>query len=158
MSIKNGQLSVTLSPERLRNFNCYVKEVTNSDISGLTNDKLEKLYDDFELGELASDLCNKVNTEYVEFIENMKKQSTEYIIEAAYEIVWKDNITQFIETEPPMLSKKQHAALLFTKNALKEIYDEWISNGELHTYDDIAVLLEDTAGKILVSLSREFKE
>ena len=61
MIIKNGQLSVTLSPERLRKFNRYVKELTDSDISELTNDKLEKLYDDFELGELASDLCNKVN-------------------------------------------------------------------------------------------------
>ena len=158
MIIKNGQLSVTLSPERLRKFNRYVKELTDSDISELTNDKLEKLYDDFELGELTSDLCNKVNTEYVEFIENMKKQSAEYIIEAAYEIVWKDNITQFIETEPPTLSKKQYAALLSANNTLGEIYDEWLSNGELHTYDDIAVLLEDTAGKILVSLSRELKE
>ena len=149
---------MTLSPERLRNFSRYVKEVIDSDISEFTDEKLKKLYYDFELGELASDLCNKVNTEYVEFIENMKKQSAEYIIEAAYEIVWKDNIAQFIETEPPTLSKKQYVALLSAKNALKEIYDEWISNGELHTYDDIAVLLEDTAGKILVSLSRELEE
>ncbi len=107
---------------------------------------------------LLNNLCDKVTAEYVKFIEDMKKQSAEYIIDSAYEIVWKDNITQFIETESPMLSKKQYVALLSANNTLGEIYDEWLSNGELHTYDDIAVLLEDTAGKILVSLDRECEE
>ena len=72
--------------------------------------------------------------------------------------MWKDNITQFIENEPFMLSKKQYAALLSAKNTLDEIYDEWLSNGDLHTYDDIAITLEDTAGKILVSLDREIED
>lgn len=110
-----------------------------------------------DIEQLSNDLCDKVNAEYTEFIEAMQKQSAGYIIEAAYEIVWKDNIAQFIENEPFMLSKKQYAALLSAKNTLDEIYDEWLSNGDLHTYDDIAVTLEDTAGKILVSLDREIE-
>ncbi|MBD5116286.1 MAG: DUF3848 domain-containing protein [Ruminococcaceae bacterium] len=110
-----------------------------------------------DIEQLSNDLCDKVNAEYTEFIENMQKQSAEYIIEAAYEIMWKDNIAQFIENEPFMLSKKQYAALLSAKNTLDEIYDEWLSNGDLHTYDDIAITLEDTAGKILVSLDREIE-
>lgn len=72
--------------------------------------------------------------------------------------MWKDNIAQFIENELFMLSQKQYAALLSAKNTLDEIYDEWLSNGDLHTYDDIAVTLEDTAGKILVSLDREIED
>lgn len=107
---------------------------------------------------LSNYLYDKVTAEYVKFIKNMKKQSVEYIIDSAYEILWKDNITQFIENESPMLSKKQYVALLSANNTLGEIYDEWLSNGDLHTYDDIAVLLEDTAGKILVSLDRECEE
>ncbi|MBD5114618.1 MAG: DUF3848 domain-containing protein [Ruminococcaceae bacterium] len=111
-----------------------------------------------DIEQLSNDLCDKVNAEYTEFIEDMQKQSAGYIIEAAYEIVWKDNIAQFIENEPFMLSKKQYAALLSAKNTLDEIYDEWLSNGDLHTYDDIAITLEDTAGKILVSLDREIED
>lgn len=159
MSIENGQqLSVVLTTEQLRDFISYVKEVTNIDISELPAERLGKLYNDFEIGELSNDLCSKVNAEYSAFIEEMKKQSAEYLIEAAYEIVWKDNIAQFVENEPPMLSKKQYVALLSSTNTLNEIYDEWLSNGDLHTYDDIAITLEDTAGKILVSLDREVKE
>lgn len=111
-----------------------------------------------DIERLSNDLCDKVNAEYTEFIEDMQKQSVEYIIEAAYEIVWKDNIAQFVENEPLMLSKKQYAALLSAKNTLDEIYDEWLSNGELHTYDDIDITLADTAGKILVSLDREIED
>lgn len=111
-----------------------------------------------DIEQLSNDLCDKVNAEYTEFIEDMQKQSAGYIIEAAYEIMWKDNIAQFIENEPFTLSKKQYAALLSAKNTLDEIYDEWLSNGDLHTYDDIAVTLEDTAGKILVSLDREIED
>ncbi|MCM1060836.1 MAG: DUF3848 domain-containing protein [Eubacterium sp.] len=159
MSIKNSQqLSVILTAEQLRDFSNYVKEVTDSDISELPTEKLVKLYDDFEIGELSNELCNKVSAEYTEFIENMKKQSAEYLIEAAYEIVWKDNIAQFVENESPMLSKRQYVALLSATNTLNEVYDEWLSNGDLHTYDDIAITLEDTAGKLLVSLEREVDE
>ena len=111
-----------------------------------------------DIEQLSNDLCDKVNAEYSEFIEDMQKRSAGYIIEAAYEIVWKDNITQFIENEPFMLYKKQYAALLSAKNTLAEIYDEWLSNGDLHTYDDIAITLEDTAGKILVSLDRDIED
>lgn len=111
-----------------------------------------------DIERLSNELCDKVNAEYTEFIEDMQKQSAEYIIEAAYEIVWKDNIAQFIENETLMLSKKQYAALLSAKNTLGEIYDEWLSNGELHTYDDIDITLADTAGKILVSLEREIED
>ena len=159
MSINNGQqLSVVLTTEQLRDFISYVKEVTNIDIYELPAERLGKLYNDFEIGELSNDLCGKVNAEYSAFIEEMKKQSTEYLIEAAYEIVWKDNIAQFVENESPMLSKKQYVALLSSTNTLNDIYDEWLSNGDLHTYDDIAITLEDAAGKILVSLDREVKE
>lgn len=111
-----------------------------------------------DIEQLSNDLCDKVNAEYTEFIENMQKQSAGYIIEASYEIVWKDNIAQFIENEPFMLSKKQYAALLSAKNTLDEIYDEWLSNGDLHTYDDIAITLEDATGKILVSPDREIED
>lgn len=136
----------------------YVKEVTGRQISDFTEDRLNNLREDFEVGRLANELSEKVCKEYTEFIENMKTHDAGYIIEMAYEIVWKDNINQFIENEPPCLSKKQYVALLSAKNTLDELYADWLSNGELHTYDDIEILLEDTAGDILVSMEREAKQ
>lgn len=139
-------------------FVCYVKEVTGHQISELTDERISDLQEDFEVGKLANELSEKVCKEYTEFIDDMKKRDSDYIIEMAYEIVWKDNINQFIENEPPCLSKKEYVALLSAKNTLHELYVGWLSNGELHTYDDIEILLEDTAGDILVSMERETKQ
>lgn len=135
-----------------KDFVNYVKEATGQQISDFTEEKLNDLHDDFEVGKLANELSEKICKEYTEFIDDMKKRDAEYIIEMAYEIVWKDNINQFIENEPPCLSKKEYVALLSAKNTLHELYVGWLSNGELHTYDDIEVLLEDTSGDILVSM------
>ena len=89
----------------------YVKEVTGQQISDLTDGKIDDLQDDFEVGKLANELSEKVCKEYTEFIDDMKKRNSDYIIEMAYEIVWKDNINQFIENEPPCISKKEDVAL-----------------------------------------------
>lgn len=142
------------SPE----FSNYIKEVTGKRISELSKEKIDKLYTDFEVGKLAEELYEKVKAEYARFIGDIKKQTVDYIIEAAYEIVWKDNIEQFIENESPCLSDKQYIALLSVKNTLDELYEGWLSNGELHTYDDIEILLEDTAGAILTSVERESEQ
>ncbi len=80
------------------------------------------------------------------------------MIESAYEIVWKDNITQYLENENPDISQKQYAALMTSKNTLDEIYEEWCSNGELHRYDDISIALEDTANAIIYSVERRQQE
>ncbi len=136
----------------------YVKEVTGQQISDCTAEKLNDLREDFEIGKLANELNEKVCREYTEFIEDMKTHDAGYIIEMAYEIVWKDNINQFIENEPPCLSKKQYVALISAKNTLNELYMGWLSNGELHTYDDIEILLEDTAGDILTAIERDAKQ
>ena len=132
-------------------FAYYVKDVTDKKISELTNEHLEKLYAEYVVGNLAIDLYEKVKKEHDAFIEDMKKQDPDYIIKAAYEVVWKQNIMEFIENESPCLTKEQYTALLSVQNALHELYCEWLSSSELYTYDDIETLLEDTAGAILVN-------
>ena len=77
-------------------FAYYVKEVTDKKISELTDEHLEKLYTEYEIGNLACDLYEKVKKEHAEFIDDMKKQEPNYIVNAAYEIVWKQNIMDFI--------------------------------------------------------------
>lgn len=100
------------------------------------------------------DLSRKVNSEYEAFIDDMKTQPPEKIIEAAYEITWKDSINQFIANEDVLLSYNQLNALLSSKNTLDEIYEQWCQNGELHSYDDIQTALDDTANNIALSLER----
>lgn len=97
-------------------------------------------------------LCDKVNSEYKEFISDMNKEPVGVVIESAYEIVWKDNINLFIENEYPSLSAKQLQALLSSRNTLDEIYEQWLNNGDLNTYSDIQTALEETANNILTSL------
>lgn len=136
----------------------YVKEVTGQQISDLTVEKLDELQEEFEVNNFTNELSEKVGKEYTKFIDDMKRRDSDYIIEMAYEIVWKDNINQFIENEPPCLSNKEYVALLSAKNTLDELYADWLSNGELHTYGDVEILLEDTARDILVSIEREAQQ
>ena len=132
-------------------FAYYVKDVTDKEITQLTDEHLAKLYSEYEVGNLACDLYEKVKKEYTEFIDNMRKQDADYLIRVAYEIVWKENIYQYIESESPCLSKEQYIALLSAPNTLHELYCDWLSSSELYTYDDIETLLEDTAGAIIAS-------
>ena len=139
-------------------FAYYVKDVTDKKISELTDEHLEKLYAEYVVGNLAIDLYEKVKKEHDAFVEDMKKQDPDYIIKAAYEIVWKQNITEFIENESPCLSKEQYTALLSVQNTLHELYCEWLSNGELHTYGDIEILLKKTAKTILIAMEKELDQ
>lgn len=101
------------------------------------------------------DLSRKVSAEYDAFIEDMKKQPPEVIIDAAYEITWKDAINVFIENEDVHLSSKQLKALLSSQNSLDEIFEEWVHNGDLHTYSDLQIALDVTANNILTALDRQ---
>lgn len=91
------------------------------DISGSVFDEL---CTDFECVKLSEVLYDKVKAEYDKFISDMQKGTTAAAIESAYEIVWKDNITQYLENENPDISQKQYAALMTSKNTLDEIYEE----------------------------------
>lgn len=137
--------------------NYIIKEMGDnmSDLTGTDFAKLRKGFDHENMSEL---LYNKVKAEYDKFISDMQKEPVGVVIESAYEIVWKDNITQYLENENPDISQKQYAALMKSNNTLDEIYEEWCSNGVLHSYDDIGTALECTANAISYSLERNQKE
>ena len=103
----------------------------------------------------AEQLYERVNDEYSYFIGQMKKESPEVLIESAAEIVDKDRIRLYLEEYEPNLSDEQYEALLSRNNPLDEIYEQWVKNGELHSIEDVAIVLEETADRILISLERE---
>ena len=107
----------------------------------------------FEKG-YVSLLYEKVQAEYDDFIAEMKGKSAEEIIESAYQIVIKDEITVFCRDCSPKLTDRQFEALLSSKNALYEIFEQWCKNGELHGLTDIGIAIEEAADRILVSLGQ----
>ncbi len=77
-------------------------------------------------------LYEKVQEEYDDFIAEIKGKSADEIIESAYQVVIKDEITVFCREYSPKLTDRQFEALLSSKNALYEIFEQWCKNGELH--------------------------
>ena len=99
-------------------------------------------------------LYKKVQAEYDDFIAEMKCKPADEIIESAYQIVIKGEITVFCRDCSPKLTDRQFEALLSSRNALYEIFEQWCKNGELHGLADIGVALEESADRILISLER----
>ena len=99
-------------------------------------------------------LCEKVQAEYDDFIAEMKCKPAEEIVESAYQIVIKDEITVFCRDCSPKLTDRQFEALLSSKNALYEIFEQWCKNGELHGLADIGIAIEESADRILGSFGQ----
>lgn len=139
-------------------FRNYIVDKMGDNISDLKGSDFAELRQGFEIENLCNELYSKVRAEYDAFITAMQKETTAVAIESAYEIVWKDNIVQYLENKTPELSAKQYSALMTSKNTLDEIYEEWCSNGELHSYDDVGIAIEDTAKNMEFSLERKQRE
>ena len=139
-------------------FKTSVKEVMGDNISTLTGRKLAELHDDYIRENNSLALFEKVKKEYDGFISEMKNSPADVIIQSAYEIVKKDDITLYCQEYTPDLTTKQYAALMSSNNTLDEVYEQWCQNGELHGLDDISVALEETADRIQVSLDRQRKQ
>lgn len=67
----------------------------------------------------------KINREMKEFIADIKTKSPDEIVEAAYEITYKEEILSMFECEGAF-NDKQSMAILKTKNALDYLYQEWL--------------------------------
>lgn len=67
----------------------------------------------------------KINRELNEYLDEIKTKSPEEIVEAAYEITYKQEILGMFECEGAF-NDKQSMAILKTKNALDYLYKEWL--------------------------------
>ena len=105
--------------------------------------------------EHKNELSTRVNDEYRNFINGLKKETPDMLVEAAAEIADKEKIRQYLEDYTPTLSDEQYEALLSRSNPLDEIYEQWVKNGELNSIEDVSIALEETADRILISLDRE---
>lgn len=67
----------------------------------------------------------KINREMNEYLAEIKTKSPEEIVEAAYEITYKQEILGMFECDGAF-NDKQSMAILKTKNALDYLYKEWL--------------------------------
>ena len=138
-------------------FRDEVRYIMGQNIGELTGEKLSELRFDYITENYSVALYEKVKAEYDSFIADIKKESSDVIVESAYEIVIKDEITNYCQEHTPKLTEQQYEVLLSSRNTLHEVYEQWCNNGELHGLEDIGIALEETADRIRISLDRDKK-
>lgn len=104
---------------------------------------------------LSEQLKKRVNAELEAYIAEMKSRSFDEIIEAAYRVTACKQINEYITNEKPDLTEAQLSALLSMDNILDEIYLEWVKNDSAESYDDVLMVMQDRADRILLSQQRE---
>lgn len=115
---------------------------------------LEHFDDTAELS-LSEQLKKRVNAELEAYITEMKSRPFDEIIEAAYRVTVCKQIGEYITNEEPDLTEAQLSALLSMDNVLDEIYLEWVKNDSAESYDDVLMVMQDRADRILLSQQRE---
>lgn len=138
-------------------FHDEVRYIMGQNIGELTGEKLSELRFDYITENYSVALYEKVKAEYDSFIADIKKESSDVIVESAYEIVIKDKITNYCQEHTPKLTEQQYEVLLSSRNTLHEVYEQWCNNGELHGIDDIGIALEGVADRIQISIDRRDK-
>ena len=102
----------------------------------------------------SEQLKKRVNAELDAYISEMKSRPFDEIIEAAYRVTACKQINEYITNEEPDLTKAQLSALLSMDNILDEIYLEWVKNDSAESYDDVLMVMQDRADRILLSQQR----
>ena len=65
-----------------------------------------------------------------------------------------DNFIEVHDIKVVQGTDRQFEALLSSRNALYEIFEQWCKNGELHGLEDIGIAIEEAADRILVSFGQ----
>ena len=129
-------------------FKDYLKAQMGGSMDKLTpyilSDMQKKYYVELSMNRLA----DKVSDEYDRFIADIKRQPPERIVEAAYEIVQKDDIREYCSGTDHLLSQEQLDDLLSADALLDRLYNKWDELTDVHSLYDMDVMLEETASDL----------
>ncbi len=103
----------------------------------------------------STQLKKRVNAELEAYISEMKSRPFDEIIEAAYRVTTCKKINDYVSNEKLDLTDEQLSAFLSMDNILDEIYLEWVKNDSAETYDDVLMVMQDRADRIVLSQQRE---
>lgn len=105
--------------------------------------------------ELKEKLDKKVEQEYEEFIEKLRKKTPDEIIESSYEKVTKEELVYKIQNRD--YETNELKALLKQEDILAEFYDEWMDS-DLNYNELLEEIIEDRVNKITEDFKEKLKE
>lgn|SRR5574344_2051378 len=101
------------------------------------------------LEELKEELKQKINQELYKFKEDLLQKKSKEVIESAYELVCKQEITDYLSYDK-YYTRPELEALLNSKNILSQAFNEWLDDdgklGEMLEYstdDCIDLIVKD---------------
>lgn len=102
---------------------------------------------------IREQVYNKMESEYNKFIENLKKKTSEEIIQSSYEKVMKEEILSDFYPDYKHYDIEETRALNKIKEPLEELYQGWMDS-------DVGInhILEDVVSDTLDNLVEEQKQ
>ena len=131
-------------------FKDYLEVQLGDKMDKLTPYILSDLREKYHIELSMNRLADKIADEYDRFIRDMKQQPSERIIEAAYEIVQKDDIREYCSGADHLLSQEELDDLLAADDLLDRLYNKWDELSEVHSLYDMDLMLEETASDLKV--------
>lgn len=126
-----------------------IRYIMGEDMDKLTGEKMESLYADFIRESKITALYEKIKAEHELFLSELRRGDNEKAIKSAYQIVIKEDIVLYVESEELELTSQQYAALLSSDNALHKIYETWCDNSGYSGFSDIGKCIAETADALL---------
>ena len=103
--------------------------------------------------DIRKKLYEKMQKEYNEFIEEMKNNEPQFIVNNAYQIVIKEELVAMFYPESEQYDIDEIKALNKTKNPLEELYQGWMdSDAGIHS------VLEDNVSDTIEEIQKEQRE
>lgn len=103
--------------------------------------------------DIRKKLYEKMQKEYNDFIEEMKNNEPQFIVNNAYQIVIKEELVAMFYPESEQYDIDEIKALNKTKNPLEELYQGWMdSDAGIHS------VLEDNVSDTIEEIQKEQRE
>ncbi|MBQ9854015.1 MAG: DUF3848 domain-containing protein [Bacilli bacterium] len=103
--------------------------------------------------DIRKKLYEKMQNEYNDFIEEMKNNEPQFIVNNAYQIVIKEELVSMFYPESEQYDIDEIKALNKTKNPLEELYQGWMdSDAGIHS------VLEDNVSDTIEEIQKEQRE
>lgn len=103
--------------------------------------------------DIRKKLYEKMQKEYNDFIEEMKNNEPQFIVNNAYQIVIKEELVAMFYPESQQYDIDEIKALNKTKNPLEELYQGWMdSDAGIHS------VLEDNVSDTIEEIQKEQRE
>ena len=103
--------------------------------------------------EIRKKLYEKMEKEFRDFIEEIKNNEPEVIVNSAYQIVIKEELVSMFYPESEQYDIEEIKALNKTKNPLEELYQGWMdSDAGIHS------VLEDNVSDTIEDIQKEQRE